>query len=51
MENKNYVKEWFVYSEILEYGTYTKTYARACQIQRDLKIKGGVDAKIEYDPY
>ena len=42
---------WFVYSDILEYGTYTQTYGYAEVIKKSLIAHGGTDASIEYDPW
>lgn len=47
---KNY-STWFVKSDILEYGTYTRSYSTAKQIKERLVKAGGIDAKIEYDPW
>lgn len=47
---KNY-STWFVSSDILEYGTYTRSYDMAEQIKARLIDAGGIDAKIQYDPW
>ena len=46
---KNY-STWFVSSDILEYGIYTRFYATADQIKAKLIDDGGIDIKIQYDP-
>lgn len=42
---------WFVASDLLEWGTYTHSLERAMEIKKGLISSGGVDAKIEYDPW
>ena len=43
--------KWFVVSDILGYGTYTKMRCDAEKIMSNLIAHGGTDARIEYDPW